>query len=192
MKLLDGTSSSDTAPLFSPCVFSLGLYPGLVMVVVKGSLLLLVFFLTQVLIWENGSGLPRRQVQVYFHAHPFLRRRAIFFLALGLGEVFALGMPGTFFRRQREQGGSGWSVQPTGPVHWHWSVLIRCIVRAHGQTSARYTLSAPPPPTTTTIQSGEAPLQQAPKQAAQPNPSYPALCRQDTTSPWSTDYGGNS
>ena len=26
-----------------------------------------------------------------------------------------------------------------------------------------------------------------PKQAAQPNPSYPALCRQDTT--WSTDYG---
>ena len=28
--------------------------------------------------------------------------------------------------------------------------------------------------------------------AVQPNPSYPALCRQDTTSPWSTDYGGNS
>ena len=24
----------------------------------------------------------------------------------------------------------------------------------------------------------------SPKQAAQPNPSYPALCRQDTTSPW--------
>ena len=59
--------------------------------------------------------------------------------------------------------------------------------------------------TTTIIQSGEAPFQQArslhptlgswsmlsPKQAAQPNPSYPALCRQDTTSPWSTDYGGN-
>ena len=32
----------------------------------------------------------------------------------------------------------------------------------------------------------------SPKQAAQPNPSYPALCRQDTTSPGSTDYGGNS
>ena len=31
----------------------------------------------------------------------------------------------------------------------------------------------------------------SPKQAAQPNPSYPDLCRQDTTSPWSTDYGGN-
>ena len=28
------------------------------------------------------------------------------------------------------------------------------------------------------------------KQAAQPNPSYPAPCRQDTTSPWSTDCGG--
>ena len=32
----------------------------------------------------------------------------------------------------------------------------------------------------------------SPKQAAQPNPSYPAPCRQDTTSAWSTDYGGNS
>ena len=56
------------------------------------------------------------------------------------------------------------------------------------------------------IQSGEAPFLQArslhptlgswivlsPKQAAQPNPSYPALCRQDTTFPWSTDNGGNS
>ena len=31
----------------------------------------------------------------------------------------------------------------------------------------------------------------SPQQAAQPNPSYPALCRQDTTSPWSTDYGGS-
>ena len=25
----------------------------------------------------------------------------------------------------------------------------------------------------------------------QPNPNYPALCRQDTTCAWSTDYGGN-
>ena len=31
----------------------------------------------------------------------------------------------------------------------------------------------------------------SPKQVAQPNPSYPALCRPDTTSPRSTDYGGN-
>ena len=42
-----------------------------------------------------------------------------------------------------------------------------------------------PPP-----HSGE--LKHALPQAGGPtNPSYPALCRQDTTSPWSTDYGGN-
>ena len=27
---------------------------------------------------------------------------------------------------------------------------------------------------------------------AQSNPGYPALCRRDTTSPWSTDYKGNN
>ena len=57
---------------------------------------------------------------------------AIFFLNLGLGD-FALGdawnLPpeGTgvgFF--------SGWSVQPKGPVHWHWSALIR---RMHARIS---------------------------------------------------------
>ena len=32
----------------------------------------------------------------------------------------------------------------------------------------------------------------SPKHAAQHNPSCPALCRQDTTSPWSTHYGRNS
>ena len=37
------------------------------MVMVKGSLLLLVFLLKQVVIWVNGSGLPRRHVQVFFH-----------------------------------------------------------------------------------------------------------------------------
>ena len=31
-----------------------------------------------------------------------------------------------------------------------------------------------------------------PEQAAQPNPSYPAPCRQDTTPPWSTDFGGTN
>ena len=31
----------------------------------------------------------------------------------------------------------------------------------------------------------------SPLKVAQPNSSYPALCRQGTTSPWSTDYGGN-
>ena len=66
-------------------------------------------------------------------------------------------------------------------------------------------LKEAPETTTTTIQSGEAPFSTgeeppphsgelkhlSPKQAAQPNPSNPALCRQDTTSPWSTDYEGN-
>ena len=42
------------------------------------------------------------------------------------------------------------------------------------------------------LHSGELKHVLSPKQAAQPNPSYLALCRQDTTSPWSTDYGGNS
>ena len=51
--------------------------------------------------------------------------------------------------------------------------------------------------TTTTIQSGRLHPTLgswsllSPKQAAQPNPSCPVLCRQDTTFPWSTDYGGN-
>ena len=31
----------------------------------------------------------------------------------------------------------------------------------------------------------------SPQLAADPNPSCPAQCRQDTTSPWSTDYGRN-
>ena len=31
----------------------------------------------------------------------------------------------------------------------------------------------------------------SPKQVVQPTPRYPALCRQDTTSPWSSDYGRN-
>ena len=31
----------------------------------------------------------------------------------------------------------------------------------------------------------------SPRYLPQPYPSYPALCRQDTTSAWSTDYGGN-
>ena len=31
----------------------------------------------------------------------------------------------------------------------------------------------------------------SPQLAADPNPSCPALCRQDTTPPWSSDYGRN-
>ena len=47
--------------------------------------------------------------------------------------------------RWREQaGGAGWSVQPKGPVHCHWSILISCKV-VDGQTRASYIPSAPPP-----------------------------------------------
>ena len=77
---------------------------------VKGSLLLLVFLLKQVVIWVNGSGKPRRHVQMHcflmFRIQGIQRRGdgkdcaplppkerggrwaclAIFFLALGLGE----------------------------------------------------------------------------------------------------------
>ena len=83
------------------------------MVVVNGSLILLVIFLIQVVTWENGSGLPRRHVQVLFHKAiriQGIQRRgdgtncaplppwewgvrlaslAIFFLGMGLGEVCA-------------------------------------------------------------------------------------------------------
>ena len=75
---------------------------------------------------------------------------AIFFLDLELGEVctgYAWNQPpeGTGV-----VGYSGWSVQPKGPVHWHWSVSIRCITRARRDRHARYILSAPPPPHTHT------------------------------------------
>ena len=59
--------SSVTVPLFLPHVFTLGLYPGLEMGVVNGSLVLLDILLIQVVVGENVSGLPRRHVQVYFH-----------------------------------------------------------------------------------------------------------------------------
>ena len=54
-----------TVPLFLPLVFSIGLYPGLEMEVVNVRLVLLVIILMQVVTWENGSGLPRRHVQVF-------------------------------------------------------------------------------------------------------------------------------
>ena len=103
--------NSDTVPLFLPRVFPFGLDPGLGMVVVNGSLLLLVILLIQVVMWINGSGLPGRHVQVHllmsFRIQGIQRRGdgkdcaplppkewgvrwaslAIFFLDLGLGEV---------------------------------------------------------------------------------------------------------
>ena len=80
------------------------------MVVVRGRLVLLVILLIEVVTWQNGSGLPRRHVQEYLLrairiqgiqrrgdgkdcALPPKEREvrweclAIFFLALGLGEV---------------------------------------------------------------------------------------------------------
>ena len=116
--------SSVTVPLFLPHVFLPWSFPKVGNGGGKDSLLLLVFSLKHVVIWEHGSGLPRRHVQVYFH--PAIRiqgiqRRgdgkdcapplppmewgvrsaslAIFFLDLGLGEVLHLETPGTCTRR---------------------------------------------------------------------------------------------
>ena len=52
--------SSDTALRFLPCGFTLGLYPGLVMGVVKSSLLLLVISWMKVVTRVKGSGFPRK------------------------------------------------------------------------------------------------------------------------------------
>ena len=103
--------SSVTVPLFLPHFSPLGLYPRLVMVVVKGSLLLLVISLMKEVTRVNGSGLPGRHVQVHLLMSlriQGIQRRghgkdcaplppkewgvrsaslAVFFLDLGLGEV---------------------------------------------------------------------------------------------------------
>ena len=57
--------SSVTVPLFLPLVFPLGVYLGLVLEVVKGSLLLLVISWMKVVLWVKGSSLPERHVQVH-------------------------------------------------------------------------------------------------------------------------------
>ena len=45
---------------------------------------------------------------------------AIFFLDLGLGEVFALGAAWNLLSEGKGVGFlAGWSVQPKGSVHWH-------------------------------------------------------------------------
>ena len=114
------------------------------MVVVRGSLLLLVFLLKQVVIWVRGSGLPRRHVQVYLHTAIQIQGIqgrgdgkdcallppkewgvrwacfAIFFLALGLGEVCtgdALPSEGTGV------GGFRLVSPALGVVHWHQPVF---------------------------------------------------------------------
>ena len=139
--------------------------------VVNGSLVLLDILLIQVVIWESGSGLPRRHVQVYFHIAirtQGIQRRgdgkdctplppkewgvmrarlAIFFLDLGLGEVSAPGDAWNLLSEGKGVGGTGWTVQPKGLAPVRQSVLISCTrVGAHGQTCVSYTWSAPQPP----------------------------------------------
>ena len=143
--------------------------------VVNGSLVLLVIILIQVVIWVKGSGLPGRHVQVNllmsFRILGIQRRgdgkdcapfppkewrvrsasHAIFFLDLGLGDVFFFfctwGRLEPAFGGNRRREGTGWTVQSKGLAHWRRSVLIICTrVGAHGQTCVSYTLSAPPPP----------------------------------------------
>ena len=111
LELLDGTLKLRHCTEVFTMRFPLGLYPGLVMVVVRSSLLLLVISLMKVVTRVNGSGLPGRHVQVHllmsFRIQGIQRRGdgkdcaplpskewgvrsaslAIFFLALGLGEV---------------------------------------------------------------------------------------------------------
>ena len=73
------------------------------------------------------------------------------FPRLGVGCFFCTwGRLEPAFGGYRRRGFSGWSVQPKGLVRWHQPVLIRCIVRAHGQTSARYTQVRTTTTTTTT------------------------------------------
>ena len=45
------------------------------------------------------------------------------------------------FGRNRLRAFSGWSVQPKGPVHWHWSILIRCMhALTRSDTSSLFTV----------------------------------------------------
>ena len=52
---------SDTALGFLPGFFTFGLYPGEVMVVVKGTSLLLAISWMHVVMWVQGSGLPKKK-----------------------------------------------------------------------------------------------------------------------------------
>ena len=143
-ELLDGTLNlRHCTTIFLPHVFPLGLYLGLGMGVVNGSLLLLVILLIQVVIWEKESGLPGRHVQVYllmsFRILGIHRRGdgkdcanlppkewgvrwvslANFFLDLGLGEFCTWGRLEPAFGGNRRRAFAGWTDQPKGPVHQH-------------------------------------------------------------------------
>ena len=78
---------------------------------------------------------------------------AIFFLDLGLGEVLLWGRLEPAFGGNRLNVFSGWTVQPKGSVHWHWSDLIRCIHAfisiahlIHCTRALEWTDTSPPPP----------------------------------------------
>ena len=153
--------SSVTVPIFLPLVCPPGLYPGLEMGMVNGSMVLLEIILIMMLIWGRaGSGLLRRHVQVCifvimqsgsrasnaeemekdcdplrFRGSGGVRSAclAIFFLELGLGEFFAPGDAWNLLSRgYRHRGILGWTVQPKGSVHWHWSILVSCTVHTPG------------------------------------------------------------
>ena len=108
----------------------------------KRQFILLVISRMLVVLWEKGSGLPGRHVQVLFlmtiRILGFQRRGdgkdcaplppkewgvrwaclAIFFFALGLGNFCTWGRLEPAFGGNRRRG-FGWSVQPKGSVHWH-------------------------------------------------------------------------
>ena len=133
------------------------------------NLLLLVISRMLVVLWEKGFGLPERHVQVLFLMSiriqgtqrrgdgkdcaplPPMEREvrwaslAIFFLALGLGEVCT----GDAWNVLLEARGSGWSAQPKGPVHRHWSILFSCM-RVRVWTNMRVLHFVPTTTTTTT------------------------------------------
>ena len=156
LELLDGTLKLRHCTTFFYHAFSPhDLHPGLAMGVVKDSLLLLVISWMKVVTRVKGSGLPGRHVQVHllvtFRIQGFQRRGdgkdcaplplkergvrwaclAIFFLDSGLGEVFALGTPGTCLQREQAQDG----VSALALTQFNWFLHLM-----------RNTTSAPQPP----------------------------------------------
>ena len=71
-----------------------------------------------------------------------------FFFALELVDL-AAGYAWNLLPLATGIGGTGWSVQPKAPVHWHRS-MFKCMLRAHGQTRARWTHVRTTTTTTTT------------------------------------------
>ena len=77
---------------------------------------------------------------------------ATFFLDLELGEGFALRDAWNLSSEGKGVGlFSGWSVQPKGPVQWHWSILIHCMrVRVWTDMHALHSVRTTSTTTTTT------------------------------------------